>query len=103
MQTAGNLIGVVVKLTAGVQYGHDDLCRRHPFLFVDTGWDTTAIILHRDGVVGVDRHLNVATVASECFVDSVVHDLEYHVVQTGAVISITDIHARTLTYRIQPF
>jgi hypothetical protein len=42
-------------------------------------------------------------VARERFVDSVVHNLEYHVVQTGAVIGIADIHARALAHRIQPF
>ncbi|MNV43519.1 hypothetical protein D3C71_1352340 [compost metagenome] len=51
----------------------------------------------------MDGHLNVTTVASECFVDSVVHNLEYHVVQTGAIIGVADIHARALTHRVQPF
>ncbi len=39
----------------------------------------------------------------ERFVDSVIYHLEYHVVQTGAVIRVADIHTRALTHRIQPF
>ncbi|SQI28983.1 Uncharacterised protein [Serratia plymuthica] len=103
VQAAGYLVGVVVKFAAGMQHGHDDLRRRNPFLFVNTGRDTTAVILYRNGVIGMDDHLNVTTVARECFVDSVVHNLEYHVVQTGAIIGVADIHARALTHRIQPF
>jgi hypothetical protein len=30
----------------------------------------------------------------ESLVDGIIHDLENHVVQTGAVIGITDVHAR---------
>ncbi len=103
MQTAGNFIGVIVKFTASMQHGHDDLCCRYPFLIVHTGWDTTAIILYRNGVIRVDGYQNFFTMTREGFVNSVVHNLEYHVVQTGTIISISDIHARTLTHGIQPF
>ncbi|MNC06244.1 hypothetical protein D3C75_537510 [compost metagenome] len=103
MQAAGNFIRVIIEFTACVQNGHDYFCRRDALFRVDTGWDPTAIIGYGDGVVGVDRHHDIFTVTRECFVDSVIHNLEYHVVQTGAVIRIADIHTRALTYRIQPF
>jgi hypothetical protein len=51
----------------------------------------------------MDGDNDIFTVPCERFVDSVIHNLKYHVVQTGAVIRIADIHARALTYRIQPF
>ncbi len=51
----------------------------------------------------MDSHDNLFTVACERFVDGVVHDLEYHVMQTGAVIRIADIHSRAFAYRIKPF
>ncbi|SAF80386.1 Uncharacterised protein [Enterobacter cloacae] len=51
----------------------------------------------------MDRDHDVFTVTRERFVDSVIYHLEYHVVQTGAVIRVADIHTRALTHRIQPF
>ena len=103
VQTTRNFIGVIVELTACVQNGHDHFRRRHALFRVNTGWDTTAIIGDRDRVVRMDRDHDVFTVTRERFVDSVIYHLEYHVVQTGAVIRVADIHTRALTHRIQPF
>jgi hypothetical protein len=36
-------------------------------------------------------------IASERFVDRVVDDLENHVVKTGAVVGVSDVHARPLS------
>ncbi|CSC15571.1 Uncharacterised protein [Vibrio cholerae] len=44
VQTAGDFIGVVVKFTAGVQYSHDDFCRRHVLFRMHFGRDTTTVI-----------------------------------------------------------
>ena len=103
MQTAGDFVRVIVKFTAGVKYGHDDLSSRNALFFVNAGRNTTTIILYGNRVIRMDRDLNLFTVAREGFVDSVVHNLEYHVVQTSAVIGIADIHAGALTHRVQPF
>jgi hypothetical protein len=54
VQTAGDLVGTVVELTAGVQHGHDDLGRRPPFFGVDVHRNAAAVVLDRDGLVGVD-------------------------------------------------
>ena len=103
MQTAGNFIGVIIEFTACVQNGHDNFRCRNALFRVNTGWDTTAIIGNGHGVVSVNRYHNIFTVTRERFVDSVIYHLEYHVVQTGAVIRVADIHTRALTHRIQPF
>ena len=103
MQTAGDFVRVIVKFTAGMKYGHDDLSSRNALFFVNAGRNTTTIILYGNRVIRMDRDLNLFTVAREGFVDSVVHNLEYHVVQTSAVIGIADIHAGALTHRVQPF
>jgi hypothetical protein len=51
----------------------------------------------------MDNDSNFFTIAGEGFVDSVVHNLEYHMVQTGAVIRITDVHPWAFTHRVQSF
>ena len=51
----------------------------------------------------MDDHVDLAAVTSQGFVDGVIHHLENHVVQTGAVVGIADVHARALTYGVQAF
>lgn len=103
VQTAGHFIGVIVEFTARVQHGHDHFRSRNALFRVNTGRDATPVILHGYGVIGMNGDDNVFTVTRERFVDSVIYHLEYHVVQTGAVIRVADIHTRALTHRIQPF
>ncbi|KAG0926179.1 hypothetical protein G6F31_018478 [Rhizopus arrhizus] len=67
------------------------------------GRDTATVIGHRDRAIGVDRHCHVVGVAGQRFVDRVVDDLEHHVVQAGAVMHITDVHAGTLADSLQAF
>ncbi len=40
----------------------------------------------------MDRYGNLAAEARKGFVDRVVDDLEYHVVEAGSVIGIADVH-----------
>ncbi len=103
VQTTGNFVGVIIKLTTGMQHGHDNFSGRNTFFFMQACRNTTAIILHRHRVVAMDGNDNVFTVASERLVNRVVHHLEYHMVQTGSVIGITDVHARAFTHGVQPF
>ncbi|MNP34594.1 hypothetical protein D3C76_1278900 [compost metagenome] len=86
-----------------MQDGHDHFRSGDTLFRVNAGRNTTAIILYGNGVIAVDGDDNIFTVTRERFVNSVIHDLEYHVVQTGAVIGIADIHTWALTHRIQPF
>src|SRR5690606_23496120 len=51
VQTAGDLVGVIVELTAGVQHGHDDLGSRNAFVFVHVYRDATTVVTHGDGFV----------------------------------------------------
>ena len=109
VQAAGNLVAVVVELAARVQHGHDHFGSRHvaaellAHLTVLAGGDATAVVGHGDRAVGVDRHRNVVGVACQRFVDGVVDDFEHHVVQTGAVMDVADVHAGPLADRLQAF
>jgi len=70
---------------------------------MDIHRNSTAVVGHGDGLVGMDRDRDVRAVAGECLVDRVVDDLEDHVVQPRTVIGITDVHARPLTHRVEAF
>lgn len=101
MQTARDLIGVVIELAAGMQHRHDDLCRRNVFLRMHISRNATPIVTDGDGLIEVDHHANLAAVSRERFIDGVIHQLEDHVMQARAIIGIADVHAGALAYCIQ--
>ncbi|MNZ53564.1 hypothetical protein D3C78_714440 [compost metagenome] len=101
VQAAGDLVAVVVELTAGVQHGHDDLGRRNPFFLVDIHRNAAAVVTDGDRFIGVNGDGNFAAEACQRLVDGVVHHFEDHVVQTGAIVRVANVHARTLAHRVQ--
>ncbi len=101
MQAAGYLVAVVVELSAGVQHGHDDLRGRNVFFLVDVRRNTASIVGNRDRTIIEDRHRDMVAIARQGLVDRVVHHLEDHVVQAGAIMHIADIHAGTLANRFE--
>ena len=102
VQAAGNLVGILVEFSAGVQLGHDDLGGGHAFALVDVGGDAAAIVAHGAGAVGIERDHDFLGEAGQRFVDGVVDDLVDHVMQARAVVGVADIHARPLAHGIEP-
>ena len=102
VQAARNLIGRVIELTAGVQDRHDDLERRDLFNRVLVDGDAAPVVDDRDGVVGVDRHLDLGAETGHGLVDGVVNDLPHQVMQTAGARR-ADIHARALTNGLETF
>ena len=96
VQAAGNLVGVLVELTAGVQLGHDDLGRRNALGLVHLDRDAPAIVGNLGGAVGIQRDGHFVGMAGQRLVDRIVDDFVDHVVQAGPVIGVANIHAGTL-------
>ena len=101
VQTAGDFVRVVVELTAGVQLGHDDLGRGAVLFLVQIDRDAAAVVLDRHGVVEVNRDADAVRPAGQRLVDGVVEDFEHHVVETGAVGRVADVHARSLAHGLE--
>jgi hypothetical protein len=100
VEAAGDLVGLVVELAAGVQHREDD-DRGVDDLAADlhrAGRDAAAVVLDRDRVVGVDDDLDRVAMAGEGLVDRVVDDLEDHLVEARAVAGVADVHARPLAH-----
>ena len=102
VQTAGNLIAVLVELTAGVQH------RKHHFqgaamlFLVHARGDTAAVVLHPDGIVFQDFNIYVCAEAGHSLVDTVIHHLIYQMVQTPFA-DVADIHGGALAHRLKAF
>ena len=101
VQPAGYLVRVVIKFTAGMQNGHDDLGRRAALFRVQVNRYAAAIIADRNGFIRMDRDRDRVAMTGERLIDGVVDNLEDHVVQAGAVISVADVHARPFSNGLQ--
>ena len=101
VQAAGDLVGVVVELAAGVDLGQHDLQRALAAVGVDVDRDAAAVVDDRDRAVGVERDVDVPAVAGHRLVDRVVDDLVDQVVQ-AARGRVADVHARALPDRLDP-
>src|SRR5262249_54863582 len=101
VQTAGNLVGILIEFSAGVQLSHDNFGRRDAFALVDVGRDATAVVAHRARSVGIERHSYFGGKPGEGLIDGIVHYLIDHVVEAGTVIGVADVHARPLADRVE--
>jgi hypothetical protein len=81
VQTARDLVGVLVEFPAGMELGHDDLGGRDALLGVQFGRDAAAVVGHADRAVGVSVTRDRVAMAGQRLVDGVVDDLVDHVVQ----------------------
>ena len=107
MQTAGDLVAVVVELAASMKFRQCNFgCRTLRFVFVvelDGCRNATAVIDNAYGVVHVDCDVNLGGVARHGLVNGVVHHFVNEMMQTGAVGDVADVHARTLTNSLKTF
>ncbi len=61
MQAAGNLVGILVELTARMQLGHDDLRGRDTLFLVDIDRNTAAIVGDLAGAVGIQEDFDTVS------------------------------------------
>ena len=101
MESTGDLVGVVVEFTAGVQHGHDDLRGGPAFFGVEVHGDTASVIADRDRFVGVDSYGNRIAVTGQGLVNRVVDNLEDHMVQACPIVGVADVHARAFSDRLE--
>ena len=102
VQTAGYLIAPAAELAAGMEYGKHHGSGGNAFFGMDANRNTPAVVHHADHIVRQDIHLDFGAVSSQRFVDGVIHDFIYQMVQslgTGGA----DIHTGALAHRLQSF
>jgi hypothetical protein len=102
VQTAGNLIGVFIKFSSGVQGGQNHLDRGFFFGFMHVHRDAAAVIDDRNRFVMINDRFNGRAISAQSFVDSVVHRFINQMVQPPAE-RVSDIHGRTHAHGFQSF
>ena len=100
VQTAGDLVGVLVEFAPRVQDGHDHLQGGLAFLGVHFRGDAPAVVAYGDAVVRVDDHPDGIAMAGQGLVDGVVDHLVDQVVQ-ALDGNVADVHGRALAHGFQ--
>src|SRR5690606_40014924 len=80
VQTTGNFVSIVIKLTARMEDGHNNFSSRYTF-FMHFGWNTAAIIRYRYSFIGMDSDSYFIAMPSQCFIDRVIYYLKHHMVK----------------------
>src|SRR5690348_3460214 len=103
MEAAGNLVGIGVELAAGVQHGHYNLGGGAPLFRMHVHRNAAAVVAHTNRAIVVDGDDHLVAIAGQGLVNGVVHHLENHVMQSGTVIGVTDVHTGPLADGFQAF
>ena len=69
MQTAGYFISSAAELAARMKDRKDDLDRRNSGLMINADGDSSPVVNNCNGIIFVDRHLNVIAESRKCLVD----------------------------------
>ena len=102
VQTAGDLVIVVVELAARVQHGEHHFERRTAVGGVRVDGDAAAVVGDADALIRVQRDGDLGAETGQRLVDGVVDDFVNAVMQS-ARRGVADVHARPLADRIEPF
>ncbi len=69
---------------------------------VDSDRNSTSIICDSNGIIRIDRYVNGITESCQRLIHGIVDDLP-QAMHKPLGIRGTDVHARTLAYRVEPF
>jgi hypothetical protein len=93
MKTPGNLIEAVVELSPGMK-NREDYFGSRPFLFsMDPGRNSTAVVHDRNGMVRMNRYIDMAAKSCKSFINGVI-DKFVHKMMESINACAADIHTR---------
>ena len=102
MKAPGDLIAPIVKLSSGVELGHNHFHGRAFLLFMNINGNAAAVIPDGNAVIDMNDHFNFVTVAGQGLIDAVVHQLMDEMVEAFHA-GIADIHGGPFANRREPF
>ena len=65
---------------------------------MQANWNTSAIITHGEGMIGVESDVDSRGVARKVLVNRIVNDFPNTVVEGGSVVRVAKIHTRSFSY-----
>ena len=97
-----HLVAIAAELPAGVELREYDCQRRQPLLIDHVDRDARSSVLHRHGIVRVDRHVDEVVATGEGLIDGVVDHLVDEVVEASRARR-ADVHAGSQAHRLEAF
>src|SRR5690606_23541053 len=101
VETAGNDVGTLAELPAGMEIGQNKLERGDVVSRMDIDRDAAAVVFDGTGAGEVDRDRDLGAMSGEGLVDRVVDDL-VDAVMKAALSGIADVHVGPLPDALQP-
>ena len=101
METAGNFVAAAAKFTACMEHRQHHRLGGDAQLFIDTHRNAAAVIPYGDHITRQNFHFNMGAEARQRFIDGVVHNFIYQMVQ-AFWSSGANVHTRTLPDSLQP-
>ena len=101
VQSTRNLVGIIIKFTAGMQLRHDHFGCRNALFSVNIDRNAAAIVSDRYRPVLVQLHLDNITMPGKRLINRIIDNLIDHVMQPGTIIRVADIHAGALANSVQ--
>ena len=89
----------MIELTSGVDFGQDHFKALLTAVSMDVDRDASSVVDDRDRTIGMQRDVDIATVAGHRLVDRIIHDLVDQMMQP-ARRCVTNIHPRTKPNRL---
>ena len=80
MQPARDLVGVLIELSARMQYGHYDFGGGASFFRDNVGRNAPAVVADGDRTIYVNSYFYLITVPCQSLIDRVINSLEHHMV-----------------------
>ena len=71
------------ELSSRMKNGKYHLHRRNSGLMIDSYGNTPAVIYNSDGIILVDGHINIFTIACQSFIYGIVHNLIYQMMKSS--------------------
>ena len=102
VKTSRDLVARVIEFAAGVQHGHHDLGRADALGVHDADRDTAPVVFDRDRAVEMDGDVDFGAMPGQVLVDAVVDGFPDQVMETGAVVDVTDVHSGALADGFEP-
>jgi len=102
MESAGNLVGLIVELPARMEFGHHHFNGWDSLFLVNIHRDSASVVVYCHGVIRVNTYVDPSAEARESLINTVIHDFEDEVMKSLGR-EVPDIHGRPLSDGSQPF
>ena len=86
-----------------MQHGHNYFRSGTSLFLVNINRNPAAVIFHRYRSVAMYNDFDLLAIPGQGFIDRVIDGFKNHVMQTGAIIGITNVHPWSLAHSIEAF